>query len=212
MEENLPVQSASPGLVERAKGILMKPAMEWTAIAGESTEPKQVLLAYALPLMLIGPIAGLIGGQLFGYNLLLTTVRPSIGYAVGSAIFGLVMAIISLFIVSFVANVASPKFGGKDSFPAAFRLVAYSMTAAWVAAILGLIPSLALIGALLGLYSFYLFYLGATPVMGVPQDKAVTYTVVTVVAVIVLYLIVSAITATVLGSMMVSAGAIANVT
>jgi hypothetical protein len=122
------------------------------------------------------------------------------------------MAIISLFIVSFVANVASPKFGGKDSFPAAFRLVAYSMTAAWVAAILGLIPSLALIGALLGLYSFYLFYLGATPVMGVPQDKAVTYTVVTVVAVIVLYLIVSAITATVLGSMMVSAGAIANVT
>ena len=212
MEENLPVQSASPGLVERAKGILMKPAMEWTAIAGESTEPKQVLLAYALPLMLIGPIAGLIGGQLFGYNLLLTTVRPSIGYAVGSAIFGLVMAIISLFIVSFVANVASPKFGGKDSFPAAFRLVAYSMTAAWVAAILGLIPSLALIGALLGLYSFYLFYLGATSVMGVPQDKAVTYTVVTVVAVIVLYLIVSAITATVLGSMMVSAGAIANVT
>jgi hypothetical protein len=211
MEENLPVQSDSAGLVARAKAILMSPKAEWTRIAGETSTPRQVLLGYALPLIAISPLAGLIGSQLFGYNLLFTTVRLSIGFAVSTAVLSFIMAIVSVFVLSFVANLVSPKFSGRDSFPAAFRLVAYAMTAAWLGGIFGLIPSLALIGALLGLYSLYLLYLGATPVMGVPEDKAVGYTVVTILAAIVLYVIASAITSAVVGAMMVPTAAIANI-
>ena len=198
MEDRPSLQSAGTGIAERAKAILMQPKTEWPRVAGETTEPAKVLTGYAIPLIAIGPIASLIGSQLFPIG-----IKASLSAALAAAIVSFVLAIVSLFLVSFVANFLSPKFGGKDSFPAAFRLVAYSMTAAWLAGIFGLLPALAIL-AILGLYSFYLFYLGATPVLGVPQDKAAGYTVVTVVVAIVTYLIVAAVAAAITSAFVVS--------
>jgi hypothetical protein len=203
MSDELPVQTGSAGLVDRAKSILMTPKEEWPKVAAETKNPTQVLVSYALPLIAIGPIASLIGMQLFGINVLFGTIRPSLGFALSTAITAFVMSVVSLYVLSFIANFLSPKFGGKDSFPDAFRLVAYSMTAAWLVGILNLItgfmPVLGILG-LLGLYSIYLLYLGSTPVMGVPQDKATGYTAVTFVAAIVLYLIAAALVAATTGA------------
>jgi hypothetical protein len=205
MEDRPSLQSAGGGIVERAKAIIMQPKLEWAKVAGETAEPMKVLLGYALPLILIGPIAALIGGQLFGYNAVIATFKPTLGFSLTVAVTTFVQAVILLFVIAFAASQLSPKFGGKQDFPAAFRLVAYSMTAAWLAGIFGLIPALGIL-ALLGLYSFYLFYLGATPVLGVPEDKAIAYTVLTVVVVIVVYLILATIVSTILGGMMVASG------
>jgi hypothetical protein len=57
------------------------------------------------------------------------------------------------------------------------------MTAAWVAGIFGLLPMLSFL-AILGLYGLYLLYKGAKPLMGVPEDKSMVYTIVTVVVAI----------------------------
>ena len=200
-----PAQTGSAGLVDRAKNILMQPTAEWQRVAGETTEPAKVLTGYVVPLALIGPVAGLIGMQLFGINVFFTTIKPSLGTSLTIAVTSFVMAIVGAFLLAFIANFLSPKFGGRDSFPSAFRLVAYAMTAAWVGGVFGLIPSLALIGSLIGLYSLYLLYAGASPVMGVPADKAVGYTVVTIVAAIVVYIVIGTVTATITGSMMASA-------
>jgi len=209
MSDELPTQAKSAALVERAKAILMQPRIEWPRIAAETTDPMKVLTSYVVPLALIGPIAGLIGMQIFGINAVIMTIRPSITTSLTIAVTSFVMAIVGIFVLSFVANWLSPKFGGRDNFPAAFRLVAYSMTAAWVGAIFGLIPALGLIGSLIGLYSFYLYYLGAEPVLGVPKDKTLGYTVVTVLVAIGVYLVVGLVTATVTGSMGLAAGAVA---
>ena len=57
-----------------------------------------------------------------------------------------------------------------------------------------------------------MFYLGATPVLGVPQDKATGFTVVTVILVIVLYFVAGAlVTATTGGMGLATTGAIAQV-
>src|SRR5687767_4706393 len=115
MGDELPTtQSGSAGLVERAKAIIMTPKAEWPKIAAETTTPTQVLVSYALPLIAIGPIASLIGQQLFGINVMFATVRPSIGFSLGTAITAFVMSVVSLFVLSFIANFLSPKFGGKD--------------------------------------------------------------------------------------------------
>lgn len=203
MEENTAIQPANSGLVGRAKAIVMSPKAEWPRVAAETTEPAKVLTSYAIPLIAIGPIASLIGSQLFPISILGITYKPSLTTAIATAVVTFVLAIVNLFLISFVANFLSPKFGGKDSFPAAFRLVAYSMTAAWLAGIFGIVPQLAIL-SILGLYSFYLFYLGATPVLGVPQDKAAGYTVVTVVVAIIAYFIVAAIAGAITGSFVAS--------
>jgi len=181
---SLPENTQASAIATRAKGILLDPSAEWAKIATETDPPKQVFLRYALPLALIGPVASFIGGQLFGLGGFGISINLSLTAGLTIAVIGFVLSLVSLWLIAFVANFLSPKFGGRDDFPAAFRLVAYGWTAAWVVGIFGLIPMLGILG-ILGLYSLYLFYKGAGPVMGVPKDKATGYTVVTVVAAIV---------------------------
>jgi len=209
MADELPIQSGSASLVGRAKAMLTNPRAEWQQVATETTEPTKVLTSYVLPLALIGPIATLIGMQIFGINAVIMTIWPSLASSLGMAVTSFVMTIVGVFVLAFIANLLSPKFGGKDDFPAAFRLVAYAMTASWIGGIFGLIPALAIIGLLFGLHTLYTLYLGTAPVMGVPEDKKLGYTLVTIAAAIVLYIVVGVITAAITGTMGLAAGAVA---
>jgi hypothetical protein len=192
--------AGGPSLVGRAKAILLTPAEEWPKIEAESTSIQEILVRYVLPLAAIGPVAGFIGSQLFGYGALGITYRPSLSSALGSAVVTYVLTVIGIFVLALIADALAPKFAGTSDRLRAFKLVAYSYTAAMLAGIFALIPSLGFLG-LLGLYSIYLFYTGAAPMMKVPQDKGVAYTAVTMVCAIVIYLVVGAIAGALVGSM-----------
>ena len=200
---------ARTSLVNRAKGIIMTPATEWPKIAAETKSPKEVLLQYALPLIAIGPICSIIGSFLAPYSL-------GLSYYIATAVVSFVLGIASLFLLAFVANFLSSNFGGKNDYASAFRLVAYAYTPAWLAGVLGLltgfIPGLGILGLVALAYGLYLFYLGTTPVMSVPQDKAIGYVVLYVVCAIVLYLIIGAITASIVLSMVVPASPALTIT
>lgn len=185
-------------IVDRAKNMILKPAEEWPKIQAEPDSIQDILLRYVLPLAAIGPLASFIGSQVFGYGALGITFRPSLMSALSSAIVAYVLTVVGIIILSLIADALAPKFDGTSSRLNAFKLVAYSYTAAMLAGIFGLVPSLAFLG-LLGLYSFYLFYTGAGPLMKVPQDKGVAYTAVTVVCGIVMFIIVNALTAAMVG-------------
>jgi len=80
----------------------------------------------------------------------------------------------------------APTFGGEKSRVQALKVVAYSYTASWVAAIIAIIPGLALLSALLGLiYGLYLLNLGLPFTMKCPSEKSVAYTAVTIIAAII---------------------------
>ena len=59
-------------------------------------------------------------------------------------------------------------------------MAAYSFTAAWLAGIFNIVPQLAILG-LVGLYSFYLLYLGLPRLMKSPEDQSIGYIGVTIV-------------------------------
>lgn len=186
----LPQTAQGSALVARAKAILLEPTAEWAKIATESGKPKDLFLSYALPLAVISPLASFIGGQVFGLGAMGISINIGLVSGLTIAVVSFVLSLVSLWVVAYVANYLSPRFGGRDDFPAAFRLVTYSWTAAWLAGIFGLIPMLSILG-ILGLYSLYLLYKGATPVLGVPQDKAVGFTAVTIIAAIVAMFVVN---------------------
>jgi Yip1 domain len=182
-------------LVERIKAILLNPKETWPAIAGEAATPGDLITRYAIPLAAIGPVAGFIGGQLFGINAIFATYKPGLMAGLATALFAFLMAIAGLIIMALVVDFLAPKFEGQANRTQAFKLCAYSLTAGWVAGILGLIPSLGMLGILAALYGIYLFYLGATPVMKVPEAKVGGFTAVTIVVVIVVYVVLAAVTA-----------------
>ena len=190
--------SPSSGIANRAKAILTAPKAEWPVIASETESVQGVFTRYVMPLAAIGPVCGFIGMQLFGFHALWISYRPSLMFGLSTAITTYVLSLVSIFLISWVASFLASKFDGKEDFTRAFRLCAYSFTAAWVAGVFQLIPMLGIL-AILGLYSLYLFYLGAPAMMGVPPEKSVGYTAVTVICAIVLYFIAGAIASSAAG-------------
>lgn len=196
------------GLVARAKAMILSPRDEWPKIAVEPDTAQEVFLHYAVPLAAIGPVASLIGGQVFGYGALGFSYRPGLVGALSTAVISYVLTLVGILVLSLIADFLAPKFGGVSSRTNAMKLVIYGTTASWLVGVVGLVPSLALF-SLLGLYSLYLYYTGATPMMKVPLDKAPGYTAVTILCAVVLMLIVAPITAAVTG--LFGVGAIASV-
>ena len=161
-----------PGLVARVQNILMRPKLEWPVIAAEYATPRSLFARYAMLLAAIGPVASLIGGQLFPIHIFGSVMRtPVVGGLLGAIVtWGL--SLLSVFVLGLIIDALAPTFNGTRDKVQAMKVAVYSMTAAWVASIFNLFPALAWLGGLLGLYGFYLLYLGLPTVMKAPQDKA----------------------------------------
>jgi hypothetical protein len=187
-----PVSPAS-GVIERAKNIILKPKETWPVIAAEPATTQSIYVPYVLLLAAIGPLAGFIGGQVFGITVFGVTYHPPLAGALVSAIVSYGLALGTVFVLALVIDALAPNFGGQKNQIQALKVAAYSATAGWVGGVFGLIPALALIGVLFGLYGLYLLYLGLPVLMKAPEDKAFGYTAVVVIVAIVLFLIVGAI-------------------
>ena len=198
------------GLVSRVKNILLAPNTEWTRIEAEPATVKGMFIGYACILAAIGPLASLIGGQLFGYRALFISLHPSLVASISGAVVRYVLSLAGVFVLALVIDALAPTFGGTKNRIQAFKVAIYSSTAAWVAAIFGIVPALSIL-SILGLYGLYLLYLGLPKLMKAPQDKALAYTAVSVVAYIVIFLVIGAVTGAITAaSMGVMGGAAVN--
>jgi hypothetical protein len=193
-------------MIERIKGICLKPKTEWDAIAEEETSAAALFKGYAVPLAAIPPIAGFIGGSLIGRSMpFIGSYRVPIVSGLVMAVFTFVMALVGVFIVSLVINYLAPSFGAQKNSTQALKVAVYAYTPAWVAGVLQILPMLGLLAILAGLYGLYLLYLGLPRLMKCPQEKAVPYTAVVVVCAIVLSIVVAAVGAGIMGAGMVGA-------
>lgn len=174
--------------VDRVRNICVSPATEWLVIEQENTPPSELVVSYLAPLAAAGAAAGFIGSAL------LTSVLPfsaSIGAAIPIALvtacLSFVLTIAGCYVIGLIINALAPTFGGRQDSAQAFKLSVYAYTPALVAGVLAIIP---IIGALFGfvgwVYSLYLTYLGLTPMMKSPRDKAPAYTIVIVICSVVL--------------------------
>lgn len=174
----------TPSIIERAKSIILHPTTEWPRIAAEDTTTREVMTGYVVPLALIGPVCGTIGTLVFGAGVLGTgplveVYRPSPLSAVIGAVVAFALTLISFLVLTLIADWLSPRFGGQNRSEAAFKLVAYSATPALLAGVFSLVPHLNILG-IVAFYGLYLIYTGATPMLGLPKDKAAGYTAVLV--------------------------------
>lgn len=174
-------------LVARAKGILTSPRQEWVAIDNEPLRVSEVLVGYVLPLAAIGPIATIIGWSAFGMG---GFFRLSIGTIIGIALTSYVLNIVGVFVLAWVINALAPQFGATQSMEQAVKVAVFSSTAAWVAGVFNVVPALAILAAVGGLYSLYLCWLGLPILMKAPAEKATTYVIVVIIAIIVIYVLI----------------------
>ena len=178
-------------LVSRVQNMIMKPKVEWPVIAQEEPNTQQIIVSYVLPLALIPTIAMIIGWGLIG------VVVRSLTYGIMMGLVQLITAFVAVYLSAFVIDALAPNFGSQKSLGRAMQLVAYSATPAWVAGALYIIPYLGWLVSLIGLYSFYLLYLGLPYTMKTPQDKVVVYLIVSIAVLILVYIVIGAILGTI---------------
>ena len=177
-------------LVGRAKAILMSPRQEWPVIEKETITAAELYTGYIVPLAAIGPVARAIGFSAFGVNLgILGSWRVSPANAVGGAVVSYVFTLVGVWVLAWVIDALAPKFGGQSNSIQALKVAAYSATAGCLAGVFALFPPLSILG-ILGLYSLYLLYLGLPVLMKSPPDKAIGYTVVVVIAAVVIFAVI----------------------
>lgn len=178
-------------IIQRAIGILTKPNTEWEKIKGESTNIVDLFMKYAIIMAAIPAVAGFLGwiiiGKSFGYGI---TFKMPFGRAILFLIFTYVFALIGAFLLGFVIDILAKNFGSTTNLDEGVKIAVYSSTASWIAGILSLIPALAPLGMLAGLYSLYLLYLGIKIIKSPAKDKEVPYFVVTLITYIVIAVLV----------------------
>ncbi|MFJ6024108.1 Yip1 family protein [Brevundimonas sp. NPDC092305] len=200
--ESAPV--LAPSLVARVQGILFRPTAEWAVIEREPATVKGLFTGYAAILAAIGPLASLIGQTVFATGLF--RAMSPVG-AVAGALAAYVMSLIGVFVLGFLIDALAPSFGGVSNRLNAMKVAVYSSTASWLAGVFNIIPLLAILG-IVGLYSLYLLYRGLPGLMKTPEDKSLAYTIVVILAAIVIWMVIGVVTASIIGSFAM-AGAVA---
>jgi Yip1 domain len=176
-------------LIERVKNILVTPKTEWDVIDGESATPPSLLTSYVIPLALIPAIATFIGWGVIGVSVFGVKIS-GMNYGVALAVQSFVAAIISFFVCSYIIDALAPTFKSEKNINKSAQLVAYASTAGWVGGIFGILPSLAIIGALIGLYGIYLFYIGMPKLKKTPAEQVVPYMLVSALVIIVVTMVI----------------------
>ncbi|MGH7767303.1 MAG: Yip1 family protein [Candidatus Binatia bacterium] len=180
-------------LTERVKNILLQPAEEWAVIEKEPTTTGDLFTSYIMPLAAIGPVASIVGLSLVGIQIPMGgTYRVSLATSSGHAVVTYVMALAGVYVLGLVIDALVPTFNGTKNSMQALKVAAYSSTAAWLVGIFNLIPALAFL-QIFGLYSLYLLYLGLPALMKSPEDKTLAYTVVVIIAGLMIFAIIGAV-------------------
>jgi hypothetical protein len=196
---------SSASLIARVQGILLSPKAEWEKIEPEQHTTQGLFMGYAMILAAIPAVAQFIGGLFPTCVLGVCLHHNLIAVAVG-AILTYILSLAGVFIISIIVDELAPSFGGTKNRMQALKLVVYSWTAFWIAGIFGAVPFLGIL-SIVGLYSFYLLYLGMPVMMKSPQDKVIGYTAVSVILGIIVYAVVAAIAGAVVASATMFGGA-----
>ena len=195
-------------IVNRAKGMMLNPASEWEIVAKEPATVSALFTSYAVILAALPAIATIVALGIFGVGrdavamagmstgLIDTIVRTALGYAVGLGM---------LYLMALIVKAAAPSFNGKSELIQSLKLMTYASTPSWLIGIatpfLADAPFIVLLLSI-GTLAFvvYLIYLGLRPVLDVPQDKVVGFTVVIVLVYVVMIVIVAGVVLWLIGS------------
>ena len=195
-------------IVERVKNIIMTPKTEWDVIAGEATQPKDLVITYVLPLAALAAIAGFIGTVVIGSFFF---GHLSFVWGLVALAWHLIMSVVSVFVIGFVIDALAPNFGGQKNFNQAIKVAAYSYTPGFIGGLFTIIPILGgFVGLLFALYGLYVMYLGLPKLMKNPEDKTVIYELVVIVVAIVIYMVIAMVGGMMTGGAMLGAAAISG--
>jgi hypothetical protein len=138
------------------KNIIVQPSLEMERLSKEPVNPKQLLNTVFVPIIMAIAITNYFGRVVFGHVAFTDSVE-----VLGKILVIVFTQTLALLIFSLILNELLPYFEEKRNFGKSFTLIAYSFIPALTANIIaGVLPKLAPMINLLGLYSLYVYWFG----------------------------------------------------
>lgn len=184
------------GLVARALNILLHPLETWDAIDEEPSTIEGLYRGWVMPLAAIPAIGRALGLFSFrGFEIFGVHYQPSFISIIGDALASYALTLIAVYLLALVIDQFALQFGGERSRTQAFKLAAFSGTAAWVSGIFMLLPTAGGVFALLGaLYSLYTLYLGLPKLMRSDPHLTLNYFAITLVMAVIMAILIGGLT------------------
>jgi hypothetical protein len=177
-------------LIARVKNLLLSPGSEWEVIDREEIQPRRLVLRYVAPLALIPTIATIVALSVIGVQAGGDWHRaPILGVLLAALIF-FVLTIAGVFAFAAIVDWLAPRFGAPRNYRQAFKVSAYSITAAMVAGLVAIAPALQIFALMGAAYSLYLLFVGTPKVMHPAPAAAVNYSIVATFAAMLVALVV----------------------
>ncbi|SMO37528.1 Yip1 family protein [Fodinibius sediminis] len=162
----------------RAKGIILEPGKEWPRIKKEQKSNMDLLLHYALPMIVLAALTSFIGS-----------------WSLHLVVYQLAMPLVSLVVSSYVINMLAGKFESTENLNNAFKLVVYAATPSLLASIVANLSFLLGWVGLFGLYSIYLFWIGIPVMMDTPESRRLGYVLLSALVIMVVQMVIMAVMA-----------------
>ena len=176
------MSSVEPGttganMIARAKELLLRPLPTWDVIQAEEATIEGLYKTWVIPLSAIPAVCGVIGqlGWMGRFEIFGIHFHPSVFGIISRAVATYALGLAAVFVMAVILDELALRVGGERSRTQAFKLVAYSGTAGWLAGVFSLLPGGGLLTFLGGLYSLYLFYLGLPKLMRNDPEQTTTY-------------------------------------
>ena len=161
-------------IVAQIKELLFAPAEFWKKEKEKTEAGNWLLLTYMLPMLLVVAVVVFVG-EFF------RRTDFFIEYPLLKAFREIILFLLQYFISVFFTAELMKTFGAEKNIDIARKLVVYSMTPLLLVSILtGLFPFLYVLD-ILGVYSFYLFWIGAKELLSFPENKENSYILLTIV-------------------------------
>jgi hypothetical protein len=165
------------------KNIILNPVKAWETIDSENSSVKIVRNCFLLPLIILVSVSAFIGSLIFSNSEL------SLVYSIFVAVkcFGLLF--FTIYATSFIfSEITYPLDLGKN-FSVSFRIIVYSITPFLLCQIFSRIFESLLFVNIIGLYSLYIFWVGAEKMLTPPQYKKMPMLIATTITIAGIYIV-----------------------
>ncbi len=184
------MQTQLTNVITTVKNMVINPVETAEKFKAAPLTPKEMLINYGAPIIVLASVATFILSIVFDSD------SSSIGAELNTMIIKTILGVAMLFIWAGIFNFVAKSFDGTPNFNVAFTGITLSIIPYIASTIIGGIPQLGflitLIGLIASVYTIYIMHKVLSSFMAIPKEKAVIYSVVSIVAGIIVSIIIFA--------------------
>jgi len=158
--------------IKRLLNIIIEPQKEWAQIEKDQHTTKEVFTKFTLPVILFASLATFAGSYLIVNS-------SSINSSIIKVLITLLSFIFSLYFTGVIINQLSAKFGGIKKLSSTLIYLSYAFCVFIITAGIADLHYYLRHFNLIGVYSLYLLWIGAKPILKMPTDKVAGFAIIT---------------------------------